>query len=88
MGAHSVPGARLSWLTPEVRRYVYGIVGAAVAVLVGYQALSTEHAALWIALAGSILLPGLALAHTDTGTASGAPRTEETTREVNARQLP
>ena len=66
MGRHSTPGEVVSWLTPEVRRWVYGIVGTAVALLVGYQALSTEHAALWIALAGAILLPGMAIAHLPT----------------------
>lgn len=88
MGAHTTPGARLSWLTPQVRQWLYGVAMVVLPILVAYGVLDDARAPLWAALVGGILVPGVALAHVDTSTTSGAPRTEEITREVNARQLP
>lgn len=55
------------YLTPQVRRYVYGIAIAALPLLIGYGLLDKESAPLWVAFLGSVLVPGLALAHTPSG---------------------
>lgn len=60
----------LEWLTPQVRRWTYGIITAAVPLLVVYGVLEAETAPLWAALAASVLGTGTALAHTPTGPAS------------------
>lgn len=57
----------LDWLTPQVRRWLYGIALAILPILTAYSILQEAHAPLWAALVGSILVPGLALAHTPTG---------------------
>lgn len=57
----------LEWLTPQVRRWTYGIITAAVPLLVVYGVLEAETAPLWAALAASVLGTGTALAHTPTG---------------------
>ncbi|MCI6557949.1 hypothetical protein [Schaalia hyovaginalis] len=66
--AADAPTPRLaSWLTPEVRRWVYGIALAALPLATAYGLVTEAHAPLWASLVGSILVPGLALAHTPTG---------------------
>ena len=47
----------------EVRKWLYGISLAVVPLLVAYGTIEKDDAPLWIALAGSILAPSLALAH-------------------------
>lgn len=54
----------LDWLTPSVRRWIYGIALALLPILTAYGVLQEAHAPLWASLVGSILVPGLALAHT------------------------
>lgn len=47
----------------EVRKWLYGISLTVVPLMVAYGAIEKQDAPLWIALAGSILAPSLALAH-------------------------
>ncbi len=47
----------------EVRKWLYGVSLTIVPLLVGYGIIEQDNAPLWIALAGSILAPSLALAH-------------------------
>ena len=65
-----------AWLTPAVRKWIYGIALAVLPLLIAYGVLSAEQAPLWIALVGAILVPGLAVTHTDTSTSSGMPAAE------------
>lgn len=66
--ASDAPTPRLaSWLTPQVRRWAYGIALALLPILTAYGILQDTHAPLWASLVGSILVPGVALAHTPTG---------------------
>ncbi len=53
-----------SWLTPQVRAWLYRIATALVPLLIAYGALSESTAPLWIALAGAILSSGTAAAYT------------------------
>lgn len=54
----------LEWLTPQVRRWLYGVALAVLPLATAYGLISDAHAPLWASLVGSILVPGLALAHT------------------------
>ena len=56
--------ASVSWLTPQVRAWLYRIATALVPLLIAYGALSESTAPLWIALAGAILSSGTAAAYT------------------------
>lgn len=56
-----------AWLTPQVRRWAYGIITAAVPLLVVYGIIEASTAPLWLALAASVLATSTALAHTPTG---------------------
>lgn len=60
------------WLTPTVRRWVYGIVTALVPLLVVYGLVEESTAPLWLALASSVLGTTTALLHTPTGGADGS----------------
>lgn len=62
MGKHSKE--RISWLTPAVRGWLYGIITALVPLLIIYGVLDEQAAPLWLALAASILGTSTALAHT------------------------
>lgn len=62
MGKHSKE--RISWLTPQVRGWLYGIITALVPLLIIYGVLDEQAAPLWLALAASILGTSTALAHT------------------------
>lgn len=54
----------IAWLNNrEVRKWLYGVSLAAIPLLVAYGIIEKDDAPLWIALAGSILAPTLALAH-------------------------
>ena len=46
-----------------VRKWLYGVSLTVVPLLVAYGIIEQDNAPLWIALAGSILAPSLALAH-------------------------
>ena len=65
-----------AWLTPAVRKWLYGIAVVVMPLLIAYGVLSAEEAPLWIALVGAVLVPGLAVAHTDTSTPNGMPASE------------
>ena len=54
---------RLAWLTPDVRRWLYGIATALVPILVIYGVIESETAPMWISLVASVLGTGTALAH-------------------------
>lgn len=62
MGKHSTE--HLSWLTPQVRTWLYRVITALVPLLIIYGVLDEQTAPLWIALAASILGTSTALAHT------------------------
>lgn len=62
MGKHSKE--RISWLTPAMRGWLYGIITALVPLLIIYGVLDEQAAPLWLALAASILGTSTALAHT------------------------
>lgn len=51
-------------LTPQVRRYIYGICIVLMPLLVFYGILTAAAAPLWIALVGAILVPAMALPNT------------------------
>lgn len=57
----------IGWLTPQVRRWAYGVITAIVPLLVVYGAVGQTTAPLWLALAASVLGTGTALAHVPTG---------------------
>lgn len=66
--AQDAPTPRLAtWLTPQVRRWLYAIITATVPLLMVYGVVESETAPLWLALAASILGTGTALAHTPGG---------------------
>jgi hypothetical protein len=51
------------WLTRDRRKWIYGICLAIVPLLVLYGVIDESSAPLWIALAGAIIAPSLALAN-------------------------
>ena len=61
------------YLTPAVRKWIYGLALALLPLLIGYGVLSAEDAPLWAALIGAVLVPALAVTHTDTSTPNGMP---------------
>ena len=65
---HAATPQPVSWLTPpKVRRWAYGIITAAVPLLVVYGIIEAATAPLWLALAASVLGTATALAHTPSG---------------------
>lgn len=54
---------RLSWLTPQVRSWLYGITLAAVMLLGGYGIITDAMIPLWIAFASAVLGTSTALVH-------------------------
>lgn len=54
----------LSWLTPQVRAWLYGIITALVPILTIYGIIDQNAAPLWLSLAASVLGTATALAHT------------------------
>ena len=64
------------YLTPAVRKWIYGVALALLPLLIGFGIVKAEDAPLWAALIGAILVPALAVTHTDTATASGMPAAE------------
>lgn len=54
----------LSWLTPQVRAWMYGIITALVPILTIYGIIDQSTAPLWLSLAASVLATSTALAHT------------------------
>ena len=57
----------LSWLTPQVRAWMYGIITALVPILTVYGIVDQTSAPLWMSLAASVLATSTALAHTPRG---------------------
>ena len=57
----------ISWLTPTVRRWAYGVILAAVALLVAYGRIEAQVAPLWVALAAAVLGNVTAIAHVPQG---------------------
>lgn len=55
---------KLSPPSPTARRYIYGVAVAVLPLLIAYGVLSEEHAPLWVAALGAVLVPGLAWANT------------------------
>lgn len=56
--------ASLKTPSPTVRRYIYGVAVAVMPLLIVYGVLAEEHAPLWLALVGAVLIPGMAWANT------------------------
>lgn len=57
----------IAWLTPTVRRWAYGVILAAVALLVAYGRIEAQVAPLWVALAAAVLGNVTAIAHVPQG---------------------
>lgn len=57
----------LTWLTPQVRAWMYGIITALVPILTVYGIVDQTTAPLWLSLAASVLATSTALAHTPRG---------------------
>lgn len=55
------------WLTPTVRKWIYGLAAPTLGLLIGYGIIDQAQAALWAALVGAVLVPGMAALHTDSG---------------------
>lgn len=66
----------MPWLTPARRRWIYGIATAVLPLLISLGWLDHEAAPLWLAVIGSVLVPGMAAWHTDPSTPTGEPATE------------
>ena len=50
----------MPWLTPARRRWIYGIATAVLPLLISLGWLDHEAAPLWLAVIGSVLVPGMA----------------------------
>lgn len=67
-------------LNRDTRKWIYGVLLAAVPILVAYGAIEEATAPLWIALAGAIVAPTMALANlspVDYGPVQELPAAEE-----------
>lgn len=60
----------LSWLSPNVRAWLYRVALVVMPLLVAYGLLDGSKVTLWAALVGSVLVPGVAAVHTPTGAAA------------------
>lgn len=60
---HAITPQPLAWLTPDVRRWLYGIATALVPILVVYGVIESSAAPMWVALVASVLGTGTALVH-------------------------
>lgn len=69
----------VSWLTPKVRVWMYGVLTCAVPLLIAYGVLDEQTAALWVALGSAVLGLGTAYMHTPT-TQPGVGRQPETSQ--------
>lgn len=54
----------IAWLTPDRRRWLYAIITCTVPLLMAYGIFDQETAALWVALAASMLGTTVAGFHT------------------------
>lgn len=67
-------------LTPKVRSWLYGVVTAALAILVVYGVISEGEVSVWLALAGALLgvvSSGTATAYRPTRVPADAPDVEQ-----------
>lgn len=53
----------LDFLTPTVRRWIYGVAIAALPLLISWGAIAETDAPLIAALIGAVLVPGVAIGH-------------------------
>ena len=60
---HATPQP-LTWLTPQVRAWLYGIITALVPILTVYGIVDQTSAPLWLSLAASVLGTATAFVHT------------------------
>jgi len=65
-----------AWLTPAVRKWLYGIAVVAMPLLIAYGLMDASRGSLWLAIVGAVLVPGVAYANTDTSTPNGMPGAE------------
>ena len=61
---HAETPERISWLTPQIRAWLYGVITALVPILTIYGIVDQSTAPLWLSLAASVLATSTALAHT------------------------
>ena len=61
---HASTPQPLSWLTPQIRAWMYGIITALVPILTIYGIIDQSTEPLWLSLAASVLATTTALAHT------------------------
>ena len=64
---HALTPQPVAWLTPELRRWLYGIATALVPILVVYGVIESSTAPMWVALVASVLGTGTALANVPRG---------------------
>ena len=64
---HALTPQPVDWLTPDVRRWLYGIATALVPILVVYGVIESSTAPMWVALVASVLGTGTTLAHVPRG---------------------
>ena len=64
---HALTPQPVAWLTPEVRRWLYGIATALVPILVVYGVIESSTEPMWVALVASVLGTSTALAHVPKG---------------------
>lgn len=69
----------------KLRMYVYGIALAAGPLAIAYGAISQEEWPLWAALAGAVLVPGLAMANVNQNSASAQDADILTRRYADSR---
>ena len=63
MGKHEAPQP-ISWLTPRLRAWLYGILTALFPLIIAFGVLEASTAPLWLALGAAVLGTGTALVHT------------------------
>lgn len=64
---HAATPQPITWFTPRVRLYTYGVLAAIVSLLIAYGILDNQTAPLWLALVTSLLGFGTASAHVPRG---------------------
>ena len=62
---HALTPERLSWLTPQVRRWAYDVTLAVLSILLVYGVITADQSVAWQALALAVV--GMARAHVPGG---------------------
>jgi hypothetical protein len=53
----------MPYIPAHIRRYIYAVALAAIPLLVAFGIIEDSQAPLWVALAGAVIAPSLALAN-------------------------